>query len=62
MQHKAKVCTEEYSLLHHRRIEYVLVELKVDTVEIKLPHYKQKWLNLVSRMESVRYPEQLLDY
>jgi len=30
-------------------------------VERKLAQYKQKWLNHVSRMEDIRYPEQVLD-
>jgi len=31
-------------------------------LEKKLAEYKQKWLNNVSRLEDIRYLEQLLDY
>jgi hypothetical protein len=50
--------TTGYSLLDHRRNEDVL-ELKVNSVENKLSQYKQKWLIRISRMEDIKYPEQL---
>jgi len=36
--------------------EDILEELKVDLVEKKSAHYKQKRLNHVSRMEDIRHP------
>jgi hypothetical protein len=42
------------SLLDHKRKEDILEELKVDLEKKKLAQYKQKWLNYVRRMESIR--------
>jgi hypothetical protein len=41
--------------------ENVLEEIKMDTIENRLAQYKQKYLNLVSMMEDIIYPKQLLD-
>jgi len=49
------------SLLDHERNEHIL-QLEVHPVKKKLAQYKRKWLNLVSRMEDIRYPKQILDY
>lgn len=47
------------SLLYHRRNEEVL-ELKVDSAEMKLAQCKHTWLNIhVTRMEDIRYPKSL---
>jgi len=54
--------TAGYSLLDHRRNDDILEKLKADPVENKLPQYKQKLLNHVSRLEDIRCPKQLLDY
>jgi len=45
--------TAGYSLLDHRRNEYILEELKVDPVEKKLAQYKQKLLNNITRMDDI---------
>jgi hypothetical protein len=54
--------TAGYNLIHHRRNEDILEKLNVDTDEEKSAQYEQKWLNLVTRMEDIRYPKQLLGY
>jgi hypothetical protein len=43
--------------LDHRRNEDILGEIKVDSLEKKSAHYKQKWLNYAYRMEDIRYPK-----
>jgi hypothetical protein len=42
-----------YGLLNHRRNEDISEELKVDTVEKKVAHCIQKWLDHVSRTEYI---------
>jgi len=42
------------------RNEDVLAELKVDPVQKKSAQCEQNWLNDVSKMEDIRYREQLL--
>jgi hypothetical protein len=49
-----------YSLLDHRRNENISEKFKVDSNGNKLPQYKQKWLNTVSRIEGIRYPNSSL--
>jgi hypothetical protein len=51
--------TAKYSLLDCRRDENILEELKVDPVETELAQYRRNWLNHVSRMEDIRYPNTL---
>jgi hypothetical protein len=41
---------------------WIFLELNTDPVKQKLEQYKQKWFNHVSRIEDIRYPQQLLDY
>jgi hypothetical protein len=43
-------------------MKIVKKKLKVDSVKKKSAQCKQKWSNLVCRLEDIRYPEQLLDY
>jgi len=45
--------TAGYSLLNHRRSEDIS-ELRVDPVEKKIAHYKQKWINHVCKVEDTR--------
>jgi hypothetical protein len=52
--------TARYSLLDHRRHEDIS-ELEVDPVKNKSAQYEQKLSHMVSRMEDIRYPEQLLN-
>jgi len=59
---KFMIGTADYSLLDQTRNEDILEELKVDPVWNKLAQGKRKWLNHVSRMDDIRYPQQFLDY
>jgi hypothetical protein len=47
--------TAAYNLLKHKN--KIFLELNVDPVKKELAQYKQKWLNLVNRMEGIRYPK-----
>jgi len=49
------------SLLNHIRNDDTVREIKVDSVQKKLAQRKKKWANNISRIEDIRYPEQLLD-
>jgi len=60
--HEIRETHTGYSFLDHGRNEIVLEELRVDPVGNKSAQFKQKWLQHVSRLEDIRYPEQLLDY
>jgi hypothetical protein len=55
-------CRAGYSLLDRKRNEDILEEHELDPVETKLAQYKRTLLYHISRMEDIRYPEQLLDY
>jgi hypothetical protein len=37
------------------KVENILKEFEIELIEKKLAHYKQKWLNRVSRFEDIRY-------
>jgi hypothetical protein len=51
-----------YSSLDHRGNEDILEEVTAKPVEKKLAQYKQNLLNLLSMMEDIRYPKQVLGY
>jgi hypothetical protein len=58
------VCLIGPNLLHSillRHPQTVIEEFEVELVEKKLAKYKQK-LSIFSRMEDIRYPEQLLEH
>jgi hypothetical protein len=57
-----KTGTKGFSLLDKRRDEDILDEFKVDPMKRNQHNINKEWLNHVSRLEDIRYPEHLLEY
>jgi hypothetical protein len=51
-----------YTLFDHKRNEEIWEEMKVEPVGEKLSRYKSNWLRHVTRMNSNRVPEIVLNF